>query len=86
MPVTPYFNQDIRDDNLKIAMGVYPGVASFSVYGRNRTVAAGAEEEISSLSAAAVYPATALMTSISPTILGVSFSPRAKLIAPALMK
>jgi len=65
--IAPYLAQNLADDNLKIALGVYPGVASVNKYGRNRAVTSGGAEEISSLSAAAVRPATALMTTISQT-------------------
>lgn len=56
-----------RDEELRIALGVYPKLTCKNVFGRNRNCADGAEEEIYSVENAATYPATALMTSISQT-------------------
>ncbi len=50
-----------------MALGLYSSLSHKNVFGRNRNCADGTEEEIGSLEAAQVYPATALMTSISQT-------------------
>lgn len=65
--VQPFAIQALQDDQLKIAMGVYPGVTVVNVFGRNRNCADGTEEEIYSVENAATFPATALMTSMSQT-------------------
>lgn len=65
--IPAFFKQDYMDEHLKVALGVYPGVVAVNQYGRNRVCNSGGEEEISSLSAVAVFPATALMTSMSQT-------------------
>lgn len=57
----------LNDQKLLIAMGAYDGITARSVFGRNRNCADGTEEEIFSVEAAAVFPATALMTSLSQT-------------------
>ena len=56
-----------KDEDLRIALGVYPSLSGVNVFGRNRNCADGTEEEIFSVEAAAVFPATALMTSVSQT-------------------
>ncbi len=62
-----YFKQDLQDEGLKIAMGVYPGVSYINKFGHNPAVASGGTEEIWDGSAAYVFPATALMTKLSQT-------------------
>lgn len=57
----------ITDLGLLIPMGVYPGISSVNVFGRNRNCADGTEEEIYSVEDAATFPATALMVKISQT-------------------
>lgn len=57
----------LQDEHLKIAMGVYPGISVVNKFGHNPAVASGATEEIWEGSTAYVFPATALMTSISQT-------------------
>ncbi len=65
--IPEYFKQDLQDEDLKIAMGVYPGVSSVNKFGHNPAVASGGTEEIWDGSAAYVFPATALMTKLSQT-------------------
>ncbi|KKM18514.1 hypothetical protein LCGC14_1664950 [marine sediment metagenome] len=65
--VAPYLVQDLQDEGLKIAMGVYPGVSYINKFGHNPAVASGGTEEIWDGSAAYVFPATALMVKLSQT-------------------
>jgi hypothetical protein len=48
-------------------MGVYPGVTHINKFGRNAAVASGSTEDVWDGSAVYVFPATALMTSMSQT-------------------
>ena len=65
--IAPYLVQNLVDDNLKIAMGVYPGVSAVNKFGLNTAIASGATEVVWDGSAAYVFPATALMTKVSQT-------------------
>ena len=56
-----------RDFNLDIPAGLVNGKSSVNKFGRNAAVASGGTEEIWDGSAAYVFPATALMTSMSQT-------------------
>ena len=53
--------------DIKAAAGVNPALSAVNKFGRNASVDIGVEEEIWDGSAAYVYPATALMTSMSQT-------------------
>jgi len=55
------------DHRLEIPKGGIPGSSGVNKFGRNTNVASGATEEIWDGSASYVFPATALMTSISQT-------------------
>ncbi len=55
------------DHDLLISMDVYRGITYINKFGHNGDVAIGVEEEIWDGSAAYVFPATALMTSMSQT-------------------
>ena len=57
----------MKDYALEVTLGNVNGVTCINKYGLNPGVASGAKEEIWDGSAAYVYPATALMTSISQT-------------------
>ena len=57
----------VGDFALNVAAGKVDGTTSVNKFGRNPNVASGTTEEIWSGSAAYVWPATALMTSISQT-------------------
>lgn len=65
--IAEYFKQNLQDENLKIAMGVYPGVSAINKFGRNPAIGSGATEDIWDGSAAYVFPATALMVKMSQT-------------------
>lgn len=58
---------EIKDANLLIAAGVYPGISSINKFGESPNITGGEEEEIWDGAAAYSWPATALMTSISQT-------------------
>ena len=58
---------DPVDFMLEVAKGTVPGTSEYNKFGRNPTVASGGTEEIWDGSATYVFPATALMTSISQT-------------------
>ncbi len=58
---------DPVDFMLEVAKGTVPGTSEFNKFGRNPGVDSGSTEEIWDGSAAYVFPATALMTSISQT-------------------
>ncbi len=58
---------DPVDFMLEVAKGTVPGTSAYNKFGRNPAVASGATEEIWDGSATYVWPATALMTSISQT-------------------
>lgn len=57
----------IIDTNLEFARGVISGYSCVNKFGQNTAIASGGTEEIWDGSAAYVFPATALMTSISQT-------------------
>jgi hypothetical protein len=57
----------VNDCGLEITKGALLGHSSINKFGRNSAVASGGTEEIWDGSAAYVFPATALMTSISQT-------------------
>jgi len=57
----------MKDYALEVTLGNVNGVTCINKYGLNGAVASGTEEEIWDGSAAYVFPATALMTSISQT-------------------
>jgi hypothetical protein len=65
--IAQYMVQSFHDDNLKVPMGVYPGVSAVNKFGENPTLASGATEDIWDGSALYVFPATALMTKLSQT-------------------
>lgn len=52
---------------LDVSMGRHPGIQAINKFGRNSAVVSGGTEEVWSGSATYVFPATALMTSISQT-------------------
>ena len=57
----------IKDSNLLIPAGVYPGISAMNKFGESPNITGGQEEEIWDGAAAYSWPATALMTSISQT-------------------
>ena len=57
----------LTDYALEVARGNVTGVSQVNKFGRNSNIASGATEEIWDGSVAYVFPATALMTSISQT-------------------
>lgn len=65
--IPQFMKQDLQDESLKIAAGVYPGVHCINKFGHNPAVASGATEEIWDGSATYVFPATALMVKMSQT-------------------
>ena len=50
-----------------MALGLYPSLTHVNVFGRNPSLVDGTEEEVGTLEGVMVFPASALMTSISQT-------------------
>ncbi len=65
--IRTYMTQELLDDHLKIAMGVYPDIPVVNKFGHNPAVASGGTEEIWEGSALYVFPASALMVKLSQT-------------------
>lgn len=57
----------MTDDNLLIAMGVYPGIQHINKFGENEDVAANTAEDVWTGSSPYTYPTTATITHVSQT-------------------
>lgn len=65
--IPAYMRQNYMDDNMKVPLGVYPGMSAVNKFGQNSAMASGATEDIWDGSALYSFPATALMVKMSQT-------------------